>query len=125
MVVANLAQSESIADHVGIWGAMVCQWAMEIGAEPPYLSPSLALALTLADSSAPLSRVKEGWVSKCILPVTAESLAPALCIFSALARTGGAPKVASNLAGFKPSWPRHPDSDWGRPCRPTVPHQSL
>jgi hypothetical protein len=25
-------QSEQIDDHVGIWGAMVCQWAREIGA---------------------------------------------------------------------------------------------
>ncbi len=39
-----LEQSESIADHVGIWGAMVCQWAREIGAEPRFLSPALAQA---------------------------------------------------------------------------------
>ena len=39
-----LERSESIADHVGIWGAMVCQWAREIGAEPRFLSPSLAQA---------------------------------------------------------------------------------
>ena len=39
-----LEQSESIADHVGIWGAMLCRWAREIGAEPRYLSPPLALA---------------------------------------------------------------------------------
>ncbi len=37
-------QSESIADHVGIWGAMVCRWAREIGAEPRFLSPALAQA---------------------------------------------------------------------------------
>jgi hypothetical protein len=39
-----LERSESIADHVGIWGAMVCQWAREIGAEPRFLSPALAQA---------------------------------------------------------------------------------
>ena len=39
-----LEQSKSIADHVGIWGAMVCQWAREIGAEPRFLSPALAQA---------------------------------------------------------------------------------
>lgn len=39
-----LEQCESIADHVGIWGAMVCQWAREIGAEPRFLSPALAQA---------------------------------------------------------------------------------
>ena len=39
-----LEQSESIADHVGIWGAKVCQWAREIDAEPRFLSPALALA---------------------------------------------------------------------------------
>jgi hypothetical protein len=39
-----LEQSESIADHVGIWGAMVCQWAREIGSEPRFLSPALAQA---------------------------------------------------------------------------------
>jgi hypothetical protein len=39
-----LGQSESIADHVGIWGAKVCQWAREIGAEPRFLSPALAQA---------------------------------------------------------------------------------
>jgi hypothetical protein len=39
-----LEQSESIADHVGIWGAKVCQWAREIGAEPRFLSPALAQA---------------------------------------------------------------------------------
>jgi hypothetical protein len=27
-----LERSESIADHVGIWGAKVCQWARETGA---------------------------------------------------------------------------------------------
>jgi hypothetical protein len=37
-------QSESIGDHVGIWGAMVCRWAREIGAEPRFLSPALAQA---------------------------------------------------------------------------------
>jgi len=39
-----LEQSESIADSVGIWGAMVCQWVREIGAEPRFLSPALAKA---------------------------------------------------------------------------------
>jgi hypothetical protein len=39
-----LEQSESIGDHVGIWGAMVCRWAREIGAEPRFLSPALAQA---------------------------------------------------------------------------------
>jgi hypothetical protein len=39
-----LEQFESIADHVGIWGAKVCQWAREIGAEPRFLSPALAQA---------------------------------------------------------------------------------
>jgi hypothetical protein len=39
-----LERSESIADHVGIWGAMVCRWAREIGAEPRFLSPALAQA---------------------------------------------------------------------------------
>jgi hypothetical protein len=39
-----LEQSESIADHVGIWGAMVCRWARETGAEPRFLSPALAQA---------------------------------------------------------------------------------
>jgi hypothetical protein len=39
-----LERSESVADHVGIWGAMVCQWAREIGAEPRFLSPALAQA---------------------------------------------------------------------------------
>jgi hypothetical protein len=39
-----LERSESIADHVGLWGAMVCQWAREIGAEPRFLSPALAQA---------------------------------------------------------------------------------
>jgi hypothetical protein len=39
-----LEQSESIADHVGIWGAKVCQWARETGAEPRFLSPVLAQA---------------------------------------------------------------------------------
>jgi hypothetical protein len=39
-----LEQSESIADHVGIWGAKVCQWARETGAEPRFLSPALAQA---------------------------------------------------------------------------------
>ncbi len=39
-----LEQFESIADQVGIWGAKVCQWAREIGAEPRFLSPALAQA---------------------------------------------------------------------------------
>ncbi len=39
-----LEQSESIGDHVGIWGAMVCRWARETGAEPRFLSPALAQA---------------------------------------------------------------------------------
>jgi hypothetical protein len=39
-----LEQSESSADHVGIWGAMVCQWARQSGAEPRCLSPALAQA---------------------------------------------------------------------------------
>lgn len=39
-----LEESESRRDHVGIWGAMVCRWAREIGAEPRFLSPSLAQA---------------------------------------------------------------------------------
>jgi hypothetical protein len=39
-----LERFESIADHVGIWGAMLCQWARETGAEPRFLSPALALA---------------------------------------------------------------------------------
>jgi hypothetical protein len=39
-----LERSESIADHVGIWGAKVCQWARETGAEPRFLSPALAQA---------------------------------------------------------------------------------
>jgi hypothetical protein len=39
-----LEQSEAIADHVGIWGAMVCRWAREIDAEPRFLSPALAQA---------------------------------------------------------------------------------
>ncbi|MFM7265358.1 MAG: hypothetical protein ACKOZW_07170, partial [Cyanobium sp.] len=39
-----LERSEAIADHVGIWGAMVCQWARETGAEPRFLSPALAQA---------------------------------------------------------------------------------
>ena len=45
-VAVELAQQESeqIQDHVGIWGAMVCRWAREIGAEPRYLSPALAQA---------------------------------------------------------------------------------
>jgi hypothetical protein len=37
-------QSEQLHDHVGIWGAMVCRWAREIGAEPRFLSPALAQA---------------------------------------------------------------------------------
>jgi hypothetical protein len=44
MVELALEHSESIADHVGIWGAMVCRWAREIGAEPRFLSPALAQA---------------------------------------------------------------------------------
>jgi hypothetical protein len=40
-----LERSESIHDHVGIWGAKVCQWARETGAEPRFLSPALAQAL--------------------------------------------------------------------------------
>jgi hypothetical protein len=45
-VAVELAQQESeqIQDHVGIWGAMVCRWAREIGAEPRFLSPALAQA---------------------------------------------------------------------------------
>ncbi|MCP9826347.1 hypothetical protein [Synechococcus sp. EJ6-Ellesmere] len=45
-VAVELAQeeSESRRDHVGIWGAMVCRWARELGAEPRFLSPSLAQA---------------------------------------------------------------------------------
>ena len=39
-----LERSEAIHDHVGIWGAMVCQWARETGAEPRFLSPALAQA---------------------------------------------------------------------------------
>ena len=39
-----LERSEAIRDHVGIWGAMVCQWARETGAEPRFLSPALAQA---------------------------------------------------------------------------------
>jgi hypothetical protein len=39
-----LEESENRRDHVGIWGAMVCRWAREIGAEPRFLSPSLAQA---------------------------------------------------------------------------------
>ncbi len=39
-----LEQFESIADQVGIWGAKVCRWAREIGAEPRFLSPALAQA---------------------------------------------------------------------------------
>lgn len=39
-----LEQSEAIADHVGIWGAMVCRWAREIDAEPRFLPPALAQA---------------------------------------------------------------------------------
>jgi hypothetical protein len=39
-----LERSEAIGDHVGIWGAMVCQWARETGAEPRFLSPALAQA---------------------------------------------------------------------------------
>ena len=37
-------QSESIADQVGIWGALICRWAREINAEPLFLSPALAQA---------------------------------------------------------------------------------
>jgi len=44
MVELALEQSESIDDHVGIWGAMVCRWARETGAEPRFLSPALAQA---------------------------------------------------------------------------------
>ncbi|MFM7548096.1 MAG: hypothetical protein ACKO8I_04330 [Cyanobacteriota bacterium] len=39
-----LERSEAIHDHVGIWGAKVCQWARETGAEPRFLSPALAQA---------------------------------------------------------------------------------
>ncbi len=39
-----LERSEQIHDHVGIWGAMVCRWAREIGAEPRFLSQALAQA---------------------------------------------------------------------------------
>lgn len=45
-VAVELAQkhSEQMHDHVGIWGAMVCRWAREIGAEPRFLSQALAQA---------------------------------------------------------------------------------
>ncbi len=39
-----LEQSESIADHVGIWGAKTYQWARATDAEPRFLSPALAQA---------------------------------------------------------------------------------
>jgi hypothetical protein len=39
-----LERSEAIGDHVGIWSAMVCQWARETAAEPRFLSPALAQA---------------------------------------------------------------------------------
>jgi hypothetical protein len=39
-----LERSEAIHDHVGIWGAKVCQWARETGAEPRILSFALAQA---------------------------------------------------------------------------------
>ena len=39
-----LEQAEDHHDHVGIWGAMVCRLAREIGAEPRFLSPALAQA---------------------------------------------------------------------------------
>ena len=39
-----LEESEQQRDHVGIWAAMVCRWARQNGAEPRYLSPSLAEA---------------------------------------------------------------------------------
>jgi hypothetical protein len=42
MVELALEYFESIADHVGIWGAMVCRWAREISAEPRFLSLALA-----------------------------------------------------------------------------------
>jgi hypothetical protein len=50
-VAVELAQGESeqIQDHVGIWGAMVCRWAREIGAEPLFLSPALAQAFLQTD----------------------------------------------------------------------------
>jgi hypothetical protein len=41
MVELALEHSESIADHVGIWGAMVCRRARDLGAEPRFLSPAL------------------------------------------------------------------------------------
>jgi hypothetical protein len=47
-----LERSESIADHVGIWGAMVCQWAREINAEPRFLSPALAQAFLQTEQPA-------------------------------------------------------------------------
>jgi hypothetical protein len=57
-----LERSESIADHVGIWGAMVCQWAREIGAEPRFLSPALAQAFLLPRPTAlPLPRNPQGF----------------------------------------------------------------
>lgn len=44
MVELALEHSESIADHVGTWGAMVCRWARENCAEPRFLSPTPAQA---------------------------------------------------------------------------------
>jgi hypothetical protein len=53
-VAVELAQehSEQILDHVGIWGAMVCRWAREIGAEPRFLSPALAQAFLQTEKPA-------------------------------------------------------------------------